>query len=45
MELKELMTHAAYIRKELFNMTTYISINDSPNPYWGKRRNKCTNVL
>ena len=36
MDLKTLMKHAAYIRKELFNLTTYIPRNESPNSYWGR---------
>lgn len=36
MNLEELMKHAVYIRKELFSLTTYISRNESPNPYWGR---------
>lgn len=36
MNLETLMKHASFIRKELFNLTTCISRNDPPNPYWGR---------
>lgn len=36
MDTLELMKHASEIRKYLFNLTTYIPRNESPNPYYGR---------